>query len=79
MVPNGILQPEEGGGLKQLLLARRIPGLRALEAPGYPWMQEEAEDFPKNPRGDDLCVPPASLDSSGDASHLTVKREELRH
>lgn len=42
----------------------------------------EGRGFPQKPHGDDLFVPPVSLDSSGDASHLASKygkKEELRH
>lgn len=68
-----------------MLLARRSPRPgqhRAEGVPGFPWMQEKAEDFPQKSHGDDLSMPPVSLDSSGDASHHTTKynkKEELRH
>lgn len=45
-------------------------------------MQEKEENSQKKTQGDDLFVPPVSLDRSGDASHLTMKhnkREEQRH
>lgn len=88
VVPNGI--PAAGGRrvlceAAAVVLARGSPRpgqLRAVEVPGFPWRKEKAEDFPKNPHGDDLFVPPVSLDSSGDASHLTSKynkKEELGH
>lgn len=79
VVPNGI--PAARG-------RRRLCEAAAGEVPGQgsteQWIPLNAEGriFPQKPQGDDLFLPPVSLDSSGDASHLTIeynKREELRH
>lgn len=79
----GFLQLEEGGGS-----VRQLQGqcqARAAQSSGgtrIPLEAGEGRRFPQKPHGDDLFVPPVSLDSSGDASHLASKyskKEELRH
>lgn len=67
-----------------MLLARRTPrpGQQSSGGSRTPLGAGEGRRFPQKPQGDDLFVPPVSLDSLGDASPLTIKyskREGLKH